>query len=297
MRTAEVFQTFESTWNNCLPERRLAQLEIVKKQIPEEHIELFESMLDAKISGIQDNPDTTVVLLIHGIQTDGAWQQLVQKSLSELSRTYVHGLGYECVSAAQLASPVRGSPVKKITQDIRDAKTLEPAAKFVVIAHSFGSYILSKVLSSCPDISFEKIILCGCIIPTTFPWAKHTRGMPKRSIINDVGTRDFYPVLATFSSVGYGASGRKGFQSPHIKDRYFDYDHSDFFEAKYNHIEKFWKPFISSGEIIESEWDQQKPKNGLHILMLSHPILGKSLIALGIFLTAVILVVLLKLIF
>ncbi|WP_261792922.1 hypothetical protein [Pseudomonas chlororaphis] len=249
----------------------------MKEQLPKEHWELVDSMLDAKLSGIQDNPQATVVFLIHGIQTDGAWHKLVEKELSSLPHTNVEGLGYDFVSGFQLASPVRNTPIQKIAQSIREAKSLEPNAQFMVIAHSFGSYILSRILATSTDISFRRIILCGCIVPTSYPWGLYTKEMEKRSILNDVGTRDFYPVLATFSSFGYGSSGRKGFQVPHIKDRYFDYGHSDFFEPKNNHIAQYWKPFIADGNIVESDWDQEKPKLTNTINMLTHPWIGRSI--------------------
>lgn len=276
MKSVEVFDLFETTWHGSVPEKRLKMLQMARKQVPVEHYELFDGMLDAKLSGVNDTPEAVVVLLIHGIQTDGAWHQLVQKELGTLPFTNVIGLGYDMVSPVQLASPFRSTPIEKIKQDIRDARKQEPLAKFVVIAHSFGSYILSRILPKSTDIEFEKIILCGCIIPISFPWGHYTRGMNPKSVINDVGTRDFYPVMATFTAFGYGSSGRKGFQSPHIKDRYFDYGHSDFFEPKYKHIENYWKPFIADGSIIESDWDQKKPKTSIGILMLCHPWIGRS---------------------
>lgn len=275
MKSVEVFELFDNTWQNTLPEKRIAQLKLVRKQVPSEHHELFDGMLDAKLAGVTDSPNATVVLLIHGIQTDGAWHQLVQKEVGSLSHTNVIGLGYDVVSPLQLALPFRGTPVDKIKQDIRDAQRQERSAKFVVIAHSFGSYILSRILPNATDIQFEKIILCGCIIPINFQWGLYTRGMTPKSVINDVGTKDFYPVMATFTTIGYGSSGRKGFQNPHVKDRYFDYGHSDFFEPKYKHIETYWKPFIESGSIVESDWDQNKPKTHLGILMLCHPWIGR----------------------
>jgi pimeloyl-ACP methyl ester carboxylesterase len=277
MRSVDVFELFDKTWNNSIPEKRMAQLKLVRNQVPEEHHELFDGMLDARLAGVNDSPEATVVLLIHGIQTDGAWHQLVQKEVGSLPHTNVIGLGYDVVSPLQLALPFRGTPVDKIKQDIRDARRQEPLAKFVVIAHSFGSYILSRILPKSTDIEFEKIILCGCIIPINFPWGHYTRGMSPKSVINDVGTRDFYPVMATFTTFGYGSSGRKGFQNPHIKDRYFNYGHSDFFDSKYKHIETYWKPFIADGSIIESDWDQSKPKTALGILMLCHPWIGRTL--------------------
>lgn len=276
MKSVEVYELFQKTWENSVPDKRFSQLRLVRKQVPDEHLELFDGMLDSRLSGVQDDPKATVVLLIHGIQTDGAWHQLVQKEIGAIPHTNVVGLGYDVVSPLQLALPFRNTPVEKIKQDIRDARFQEPSAKFVVIAHSFGSYILSRILPKSTDINFEKIILCGCIIPISFPWGHYTRGMSPKSVINDVGTRDFYPVMATFTTFGYGSSGRKGFQNPHIKDRYFDYGHSDFFESKYKHIETYWKPFIVDGSIIESDWDQNKPKTNLGILLLCHPWIGRT---------------------
>lgn len=277
MTPPEVVALVDETWNNSIPNRRHRQLLVVRQRIPAEHIALFDSLMDSKLGSVQDNPSATVVILIHGIQTDGAWHNLVDKELSELPHTNIHGLGYNFVSALQLASPIRSTPIKKITQDIRDARAMEPNAQFMVIAHSFGSYILSRILATSPDIKFSRIILCGCIIPTSYPWGLYTKDMGKKSILNDVGTRDFYPVLATFSSIGYGSSGRKGFQTPMVKDRFFNYDHSDFFEPMHNHISTYWKPFISNGEIVESDWDQKKPKLHILINLMTHPWIGRTL--------------------
>jgi pimeloyl-ACP methyl ester carboxylesterase len=285
MKPTEVFKLFDNTWNNSLPDKRLQQIQTVRSQVPPEYREFFDSMLDAKLAGVQDNPLATVVFLIHGIQTDGAWHNLVEKQLGTLPHTNVHGLGYNFVSALQLASPIRSTPINKITQDIRDAKSMEPNAQFMVIAHSFGSYILSRILSKSSDISFSRIILCGCIIPTTYPWGLYTKNMQKKSILNDVGTRDIYPVVATCTSFGYGSSGRKGFQVPLIKDRYFDYGHSDFFEPKNDHIERYWKPFVATGEIVESEWDHNRTKLSIKTNMAAHPWIGRPLFFLSFFAT------------
>ncbi|MDF3928731.1 hypothetical protein [Pseudomonas putida] len=288
MNQAKIFEHFNKVWDSSKPERRIEHLQSTREMIPDEFKEYFDGLLDAKLHGVQDNPLATVVLLVHGIQTDGAWHNLVERELSSLPNTNVHGLGYHFVSGLQLFSPVRGTPISKVTQDIRDARSLEPNAQLMIIAHSFGSYILSRILSKCSDIRFSRIILCGCIIPTTFPWGLYTKEMSKKSIINDVGTRDFYPVLATFTSFGYGSSGRKGFQTPLIKDRYFDYGHSDFFEPQNNHISKYWKPFIEKGEIVESEWDIRKPKLPIKVNMFTHPWIGRSLFYGGLVLAAAI---------
>lgn len=277
MRPVEVVGLVNETWENSLPNKRLHQLQVVRRQVPAEHLELFDSLTDTKLAGTKDDPSATVVILIHGIQTDGAWHSLVEKELSSLPHTNIQGLGYNFVSAFQLASPIRGAPIRKIAQDIRDARAMEPSAQFMVIAHSFGTYILSRMLATCPDIRFSRIIMCGCIIPTNYRWGLYTKEMERNSILNDVGTQDFYPIMATFSSFGYGSSGRKGFQTPVVKDRFFNYGHSDFFEPEQNHIAMYWKPFISEGKIVESDWDQMKPKLGVCVNLMSHPWIGRTL--------------------
>lgn len=275
MNIREAIELLEGTWNNTIPSKRLIQLNILRVTIPKELHSLMDSWIDAKLSGVQDNTGAMTVVLIHGIQTDGAWHKQVESQLQDVSHLNVKSIGYECVTAFQLFSPVRRGPIKKVTRDIRDSIFLDRGAKIVIVAHSFGTYIVSKILSENSDIEFDKIIFCGSIIPTDYRWDTYVKSMPRESIINDVGTRDFYPVLATFTSFGYGASGRKGFQSPRIKDRYFDYGHSDFFDP--NHISKYWKPFLIEGKIVESEWDTSKPKTSFPILLFCNPWLGRTI--------------------
>lgn len=278
MKPSDLVRLVEESWNGSIPEKRIGILTRFRSFVPEEHWELFDALLDVKISSIEENPDSIVLLLVHGIQTDGAWQKLVSNELDDIDNLNVVELGYECVTAAQLVSPFRSAPVNKITDDIRDVKRREPQARLMVIAHSFGSYIVSEILKKSSDISFEKIIFCGSIVPRNYPWARYAPNMKQGSIINDVGTKDIYPVVATCSSLGYGASGFRGFQNSLVLDRYFPYGHSTFFDKKRKHIKRFWRPFIENGKIRKSLWDVRKPKTGLGLLMLSHPWIGRTVV-------------------
>lgn len=278
MKPSDLVRIVDSLWNDSIPDKRLNVFSQFRLLLSEEHWELFDALIDAKISGIQENPDSIVLLLVHGIQTDGSWQKLVSNELGDIENLNVVELGYECVTVAQLVSPFRGAPVKKITNDIRDVRRREPKARLMVIAHSFGSYIISEILKKSSDISFEKIIFCGSIVPRNYPWSRYAPNMEKGSIINDVGTKDFYPIWATCSSLGYGSSGFRGFQNGLILDRYFPYGHSTFFDKKRKHIKRFWRPFIESGKIRKSLWDVRKPKTRLTLLMLSHPWIGRTVV-------------------
>lgn len=255
----------------------MAQLKNVRLSIPEEHFELFDSVVDMQIASIKDDPQAISLLLVHGIQTDGAWHELVKEAFRDVGHVRVKGLGYRCVTALQLACPFRSGPINHIVDQFRSAREMEPTARIMVIAHSFGTYIISRILASCSDINIERIILCGSIIKSNYKWDIHTRHMAAGNIINDVGTRDFYPVLATFSTIGYGGTGRIGFKNVQINDRYFDYGHSDFFLPNNDHIVKYWKPYILDGEIVESKWDSLKPKTSLGVMVACHPWIGMPL--------------------
>lgn len=278
MRPSELVGVVERIWASTVPEKRITVLADFRKILTQEHWELFDALIDAKISGLQDDPESIVVVLVHGIQTDGSWQKLVSNELSDIKNLNVVEAGYECVTVAQLVSPFRSTPVQKVTDEIRDVKRREPHARLMVIAHSFGSYIISEILKKNSDISFEKIIFCGSIVPRNYHWSRYAPRMEQGSIINDVGTKDIYPIVATCSSFGYGASGSRGFQNGLVLDRYFPYKHSTFFDKKRKHIKRFWRPFIESGKVRKSLWDVRKPKTELPLLMLSHPWIGRTVV-------------------
>jgi hypothetical protein len=282
MNSVELVVLVESTWKTAIPDKRLMALKAVRVAVATDLLALFDALVDAKIAGIADDPNSIVLVLVHGIQTDGAWHRLVQKELEDVPNINVVSVGYECVTPAQLFSPFRGAPVAKIAREMREARQMDPKARLMVI-----SYIVSKILRADPDIKFERIIFCGSIVPRHFQWAMFAQSMSRLSIVNDVGTEDFYPVLATLSTFGYGSSGRLGFQTARVTDRYFRYGHSDFFNS--NHVRKFWRPFITDGQIEKSDWDIQKPKSSVLVLMLSHPWIGRPMAYLAAFFSLVLL--------
>lgn len=275
MKPAEIVKLVRDTWANSIPKKRMAQLAVVRGTLSAEDAELFDSVIDTLVSNLEDDPEAISLMLIHGIQTDGAWHEAVKSAFRDVSRIKVKGLGYDCVTPLQLACPFRKTPIKRIVSQLRDIRSMEPNSKIMVIAHSFGTYIVSRILSHYTDIKIDRIILCGSIVRSDFRWDQHTRHMADNSIVNDVGTRDFYPVLATFATVGYGGTGRKGFGNTRVIDRFFDYEHSDFFCPSHDHINTYWKPYIVDGTVVESAWNTKKPGLSIPILMACHPWIGR----------------------
>lgn len=280
MKPVDIVTLVRSTWENTLPAKRLAQLQVIRAGLEPEYLDLFDSVLDMQMANIRDNADIITLMLVHGIQTDGAWHELVKAAFRDVAHVRVKGVGYRCVTAAQLASPFRSTPINDVVQQFRDAQAMEPTARVMVIAHSFGTYIVSHILARFADIKIERIVLCGSIIRNSYRWDLHTRHIPEGNILNDVGTRDMYPVLASVASVGYGGSGRNGFKNVRVTDRFFDYAHSDYFLPGNDHISKYWKPYIVEGKIVDSDWDTKKPTTHLGILAMCHPWIGRPVFAI-----------------
>ena len=123
-----------------------------------------------------------------------------------------------------------------------------------VIAHSFGTYAVSRVLHQFQDIALDGLILCGSVVPAEFPWdrvATQLRAPRARDVaINECGTRDVWPPLAQSVTWGYGSTGTYGFGTLDIQDRVHRMPHSGYFEESF--VRTFWVPFIKDRVIVQS---------------------------------------------
>ncbi len=181
-----------------------------------------------------------VLVLVHGIRTAAVWQDLVQ-DVFEPTDIRVIPIGYEYHDVIRFLWPWGRSKVVSYVQDqLRQVRADFPQAAVSLIAHSFGTYIVSRILRSSAGYRLSKIIFCGSIVEAKFRWGQ-IQELPDRSnFINEVGFRDGWPVLAQSSSWGYGTSGSYGFKQVKITDRFHDLDHGGFFDRGW--ITKFWLP-------------------------------------------------------
>ena len=257
MSPQEITSMVRATWQETLPEFRLQALQRQRTLLESQWQPYFDACIDLMLSGIRDSVEATTIVLVHGIRTDGKWHQLIRDQLKDLPNLNIVPTGYGFFSALGLLGPFRRQPLDTIRIALRQIRRDEPTTRLIVIAHSFGSYIISRILRDDPDIQFSRVILCGSIVAQGFRWDTVPFDKLDAPILNDVGTKDWYPALATGLTLGYGPSGCLGFQNARVRDRFFNYGHSDFFTE--HHISKYWRPFIERGEIIESDWDAQRP--------------------------------------
>lgn len=199
-----------------------------------------------------------VVFLLHGIRTQAEWMTRVADTLqSEPSISVVRPIRYEFFDIVRFLVPghrFRQKPVDRIKRHLRDEFSQGPT-DLSVISHSFGTYIIGRILDQEPDIKLHRLILCGSVLPDNFDWTRigqqqlNPDSTGHWRAVNDCGMRDKWPVFAKFMTFGYGSSGRLGFGNSWIKDRYFDIGHSKYFDDSF--VEKYWLPYLSSGNIVE----------------------------------------------
>jgi hypothetical protein len=108
------------------------------------------------------------------------------------------------------------------------------------------------------DLEFKRIIFCGSVVPHKFRFENYDARF-QVPLINEVGTRDFWPVIAEVVTFGYGSAGAYGFRRPAVRDRWHNGKaHSDFLNQEF--CGKYWVPFLRNGEIVEdSEKAERAP--------------------------------------
>lgn len=212
-------------------------------------------------------PDTSrrdhAVILVHGIRTRAEWAERIAAALEkEDGRIRVVPIRYGFFDVIRFLLPIRWihrQPTQRVTRLIRDETIKEQTKRISVIAHSYGTYIISRLLATEPDIYFHRLIFCGSIVPDNFQWELYRhriapKDQPDGQVINDCGSKDIWPVLAQSVTWGYGSSGRFGFGHPRVKDRFHDARHGDFFTTEF--ANRYWLPFLSKGKVESGETER-----------------------------------------
>jgi len=199
-----------------------------------------------------------VVLLVHGIRTQGEWEDMVTEILETIPDTVVYPLKYEYFDAISFWLPfgLRQGPIRELRRRINVALRINKKAKISVIAHSYGTYAIAEILEEDPNLELERLVLCGSILPRKFRWDDRLKQV-STEVINDCGIRDIWPVMAQSLSWGYGASGTFGFGYPKVRDRFHDFDHGGFLERRF--VEDFWLPWFRNNDYIRGTLPRTRP--------------------------------------
>jgi pimeloyl-ACP methyl ester carboxylesterase len=272
--TLDLFNQLQDEFVNILPEKRFEHIKVRLSAInnPDEKkiIEgVFLLLQNGGMLNLYVKP--TLVAMIHGIRTQAEWyddfKDFVESNSSVIVKPVKFGFFNAIAFWLPLITIFRWLKVRHVTENMKLLRRDFPDHKIVIVAHSFGTYITAKFLKNNTDFDVDRIILCGSIVSENFKWDKLPNFPRNSSVINDIGTKDIWPVLAKTSTFGYGASGALGFNTSTIENRYHDVAHSDFFTNEL--FGKYWLPFILDGEIVKSPNTTKRQTKSYYISILS----------------------------
>jgi serine/threonine-protein kinase len=167
---------------------------------------------------------------VHGVLSRGVWQKDLSILLS------AEGIPYDPVDFGFLLPTVvlsQRSALKCASKVAEHCTTLQD--KFhqppSIIAHSYGTLVVAKMLANYHWIHLNTIVFSGSIVPCDFDWITLVQQHRVRCIINFVAAKDSTIRLA--ACVGaVGQSGIQGFRQRHemlFQPLSPDFGHPDWF--------------------------------------------------------------------
>lgn len=200
-----------------------------------------------------------LVFSIHGIRTKAVWQgnfEEIMAKYSILCCPFKYGYfgllkflwGRSRNKMIDLFYEFYSEVIEKYYDSIDlDNEMRRPS----IVAHSFGGYILGYCMLKYPDVKFDKVILCGSILPEDFDWDTIVLRGQINFLRNEYGVYDFWGKVVGFIVPNTGMSGVNGFHrtTTHITEERYDYfKHGDYFKGQ--HIDKYWVPFLTRSPCV-----------------------------------------------
>lgn len=225
---------------------------------------------------LNEDAKKQVVILIHGIRTRAWWQGPIKALVENEVGATVIPLKYGYFDLFRFWCPFgvcRSGPITQIHSNMRNIIHEYPDHLISVIAHSYGTFAVSRLLLENNDIRLHRLILSGSIIPNGYPWARISSQFLKKpmreAVINECGTMDIWPPLAKSTTWGYGNSGTNGFGSGQVTDRVHAMPHSGYLNKSF--AKKYWVPFLKDGKIVQSAVESKGVGTPLWFSLLDLP--------------------------
>jgi hypothetical protein len=218
-------------------------------------------------------PDPLLVFLVPGIRTDSLWAhhfRSATKSWSQRTLEVRTISGYTRLSSFDLLLRFRLKSFRSaIKEQVVDVCEKFPSHKVSFVCHSMGSSLFAEVIEDVSSISdqsnpghilgqrFENIVFLGstCL-------RRRSREISGCciSFVNDVGTKDVFPWLATIARpLSYDDVGRFGFRNGYAIDRFFPNNHTSCTQE--HHLIHSVLPFLSGDYLVEPV----PPKGSIHL--------------------------------
>lgn len=156
-----------------------------------------------------------VVISLHGIKTRGVWQKDLAPELA-LAGYIPYVLDYGNLWALQML--LRGTLdknvdwlVKEYDRIVADTRCRRPS----IIAHSFGTLQVARLLEKYDHVVFDKVILAAGIVPLDYDWPHLLDANRVSWVSSNFGGKDLWPRVAARFVPHAGNSGTAPFRRLH----------------------------------------------------------------------------------
>lgn len=211
------------------------------------------------VTSLNTSPPSDIILLVPGIRDFASrWQEVAKRVLELHPSTMTVGVRFGFYDVLSFAAPfdMSGGPYKKLLKAYSNAIEAHPHARISVVAHSFGTYLVGRLLMQNAAVKIHRLLLCGAVIREDYEWEEVVDRFLKEEaplrdrILNECGTDDIWPILAKALSKRYGHAGRHGLDdNVYSRSVYYDGGHSLFFSEQ--HMRSTWKPYLAEGVVPE----------------------------------------------
>lgn len=197
-----------------------------------------------------------VVITVHGANTIGDWQMEAHPVFSGIHDFFYHPYHYGRFWPQRVASAHdRLTALERFYRHymhVRRQRGVVPS----MIAHSFGTYLVSQAFERYPLFELDRLVLCGSIVQRDYNWSDR----PVRQVRHDIALRDWVAKgFRVFRRVipGTGSSGIDGFSVCNhrlFEFRFPDYGHSTVINRR-EHCRDIWLPFLRDTEVFKRRCD------------------------------------------
>jgi pimeloyl-ACP methyl ester carboxylesterase len=191
-----------------------------------------------------------LVLLVHGINTYAHWFDKVQPALESVGFLVVP-VSYGHYSVSNFLSGSKKHLEQATARLMRSCESAKARIrnerdvqdpKVSIIAHSFGTYLCAEFIQDHPGLRWHRLIFCGSIVGDEFRFDKIADYF-KYPLINEVGTKDYWPAFAAAVNRRYGSSGSTGLHDAYVITRWHKgHAHNTFLTPEF--CRENWIPFL-----------------------------------------------------
>jgi pimeloyl-ACP methyl ester carboxylesterase len=165
-----------------------------------------------------------IVVTIHGIRTRGKWQKDITPFLARHGLIPYH-LDYGWFNALRFFFPwSRNAQLERTREDLLRLMNDTGCSRLNVIAHSFGTWLITRCLIDDNRVLFDRVVLAGSIVPREFDWHRQFELGRVGAVRNERASADWVVSLADgvarrlprlSGRLDAGASGREPFRDAH----------------------------------------------------------------------------------